>query len=749
MRHPFLQFPRLSLLLTGMLCLAALWPVSRLRLSPEAGRLLQGDRRNEQGYETVRQVLSGTETVLISLRMEDVLSPAGLRQVWRVSEALLGLPQVADVKSLTHAFKPVRQGFGFTMVPLAPAWDAPAAEFEAFRAFCTNHPLVRNLMVSPDGRDTLLTVTLREDWARGGGVAALRVSLQAALEPFRHEGFTHQIIAWPFIEADLKAQLFQDLGRWGAAGAVLFPALLWLAFRSLPLVLLALAELGVGLVLTLALVAVSGVSVSLFSLLLAPLILGVHMTLVAHLFSTCQAARGEVGKALGTVWQPSVLAAVTTLFGLASLGFCAVEEVRNFGLLGSAALLIVFGVTFGPGIAALEWWARGWRRNAAPEREANTLPAPARLTRITAWLAPRRHAVLGFTLATVLLAAPTLVWLRTDMRPVEFLDARSPLRQTVEALDRAYGGINVTLIRIDTSETDGVKRLPFLRYLDRLHEFATRQPGVSGVYSYAQLLAMMNQIWEEGRPEALHLPDNPLTLQLFFLALRMDDFPFLATLVDPAGRSTSLVVRTHDLPARDYLKLIEAITASARRDAPPGVTVSAAEGLHAFLETDRQVTASLYTSAGSTLAMIGLLLLVRWRSLKLAAFSLLAVSAPLACALAAASLVGVPLNSITIMVAAVACGTAVDNSIHLIDRWQEGRRAGLVADVAAAAALRQKAAPVWWTSAMLLTASGLLLTSAFPPVRHLGLLCGCVYAGTLLVVLLVLPVALSVPVLRD
>lgn len=260
---------------------------------------------------------------------------------------------------------------------------------------------------------------------------------------------------------------------------------------------------------------------------------------------------------------------------------------------------------------------------------------------------------------------------------------------------------------------------------------------------------MMNQIWEEGRPEALRLPDNPLTLQLFFLALRMDDLPFLATLVDPAGKSTSLVVRTHDLPARDYLKLIETIAASARRDAPPGVTVSAAEGLHAFLETDRRVTASLYTSAGSTLAMIGLLLLARWRSLKLTALSLLAVSAPLAWALAAASLGGVPLNSITIMVAAVACGTAVDNSIHLIGCWQEGRRAGLAADVAAAAALRRKAAPVWWASAMLLTASGLLLTSAFPPVRHLGFLCGCVYAGTLLVVLLVLPVALSGPVPRD
>ena len=55
---------------------------------------------------------------------------------------------------------------------------------------------------------------------------------------------------------------------------------------------------------------------------------------------------------------------------------------------------------------------------------------------------------------------------------------------------------------------------------------------------------------------------------------------------------------------------------------------------------------------------------------------------------------GVPLNSITIMVAAIALGVAVDDTIHFITHWRDERQAGASPAEATRSALRVKR-PIW------------------------------------------------------
>jgi predicted RND superfamily exporter protein len=320
----------------------------------------------------------------------------------------------------------------------------------------------------------------------------------------------------------------------------------------------------------------------------------------------------------------------------------------------------------------------------------------------------------------VLALVPQIRNIRTDIRAVEFLGHDSPTRQAMTALDKVYGGINVVQIEFDTGRADGVNNLGFLRYLESVHQQVAAFPEPSGVYSYASLLAMMNQIWEREAPGSLHLPQSRMLLGVFVLALKSYNYPFLSALADDSQRTAYLVVRTPDMPARDYLAMIGRIVELAREDAPETVQVSAAAGLHSILEADQRILRSQTRSLWLTLGCVGLALAMLWRSVRLAAWVVVINLLPVCLAGSLAAVLRIPLNSVTVMVAATVLGLAVDDSIHLVTRWRSAMLSGHGANSALAGALRSKARPILWTTIILVTVFLLPAGSSFPPARHFG-----------------------------
>jgi hypothetical protein len=161
------------------------------------------------------------------------------------------------------------------------------------------------------------------------------------------------------------------------------------------------------------------------------------------------------------------------------------------------------------------------------------------------------------------------------------------------------------------------------------------------------------------------------------------------------------------------------------------------------LEADRRIVRSQVGSAGSAAVCIGLLLMLLWRSPRLALISLLANALPVGMVLAAAGFWGIPLNSITVMVAALGLGIAVDDSVHFLTHWQQAMNRGEGFQGALWSTIQVKARPITATSATLLAVFGLLAFSSFPPVVHFGALCAVAFAGAWLSVWLVLPVLLG------
>jgi predicted RND superfamily exporter protein len=83
----------------------------------------------------------------------------------------------------------------------------------------------------------------------------------------------------------------------------------------------------------------------------------------------------------------------------------------------------------------------------------------------------------------------------------------------------------------------------------------------------------------------------------------------------------------------------------------------------------------------------------------------------------------IPLNSGTALAAVVALGVAVDDTIHLINRYRQGRREGRSPDDATAFAIRSQVLPVTATSISLAACFAMLTLSDLTVVGDLGMLC--------------------------
>jgi uncharacterized protein len=474
----------------------------------------------------------------------------------------------------------------------------------------------------------------------------------------------------------------------------------------------------------------------------------VHLTLLAHLFIAFrQAADRPPDEALSDmvrrVLKPAAFAALTTAIGMGSLALCDVPQVRQFGLAGAVGVLWVFAWSFGPGLALQALVMRSGARSNNSQTAGAASDGGTAFARLAGWVTAHRVAILTVSVFCLVLAALGVRLVRTDIRVVEFLDRSSPTRQALEEMNDVYGGVNVVQIEIDTGRTNGVNDLAFLRYVEDVSRFAQSQPGVTGVYSYPQLLAMMNQIWEQERPGSLRLPETPLLVNLFATALKQRNYPFLTALVDGPMRQAFLVVRSQDMPSGEYLRVVEDIVAHATATKPAGVEVSAAEGIHSILAADRRILRAQVDTAGLTLGAVWLVLALLWRSSWLALLAVVANAIPVGLVLGVAGLADIPLNSITVMIAAIVLGIAIDDSVHFVTFWREERRRSGDARAALAAAFRTKGPPIVCTSVVLVAVFGAFLLFSFPPVRHFGVLSATAFAGALLSMLTFLPAAVA------
>ena len=749
-RNPFVRFPGwlFAVFLLGFIPL--IWQSTQVSIDTDPLTLLESDQRHRETFDRIQSFLNNDTVVVVSVESDQIFSQAGFDHIRAISNALGQQPGFVDVKSLTHSYKPVRRGISLAMEPFVPAGTLSEEQIAGIRQFSVTHPLVRNIMVSPDGKITLITATYKRDLSTQALRQAFRDKTIQLLAPYNSSDYRTRTISLPFIAEEISESFYRDLKLVLPGTALLILLVIGLTLRSFPcLVLLLISELALVAMLP-GVLGLAGFSLSPYNLLLLPLLGAINLTMLTHQLTALRKTDAALSMderfsaMLHTVFRPSLFAAITTAIGMGSLSVSGVSQVRDFGVSGIIGIAIIFAWNFGPGLSFLRLGCRAWPSSIGLDSKELRSSNDRLLFRRLGQAAMARRWPAMVVITTLLLPALyAAAHLNLDIRAIRFLSPDSPTRQMAELMDAKMGGINIVQLDFDTGKPNGINQLGFLRGMQAVQDFAEETGDFSSTYSYASLIAMMNGIWEGDESGALSLPTNPLTLNLFVLALKATNYPFLQALCDESQQTAHLVLRTVDLPSGEFVRLLESVDQFAKKNAPEGVAVSAETGLHTILQADREIVDAQLSSLAITLISMLVVMAMLWRSARLAALALGVSLVPLAVLAMLAAGFAVPLNSVTAMIAALVLGISIDDAVHLVTHWLQLRKQGVEPAAALAESLDAKGPAILCTSLILIGFSMALVWMSFPPVQHFGWLSAAAYGAALMAVLWALPAFLA------
>jgi predicted RND superfamily exporter protein len=583
------------------------------------------------------------------------------------------------------------------------------------------------------------------------------VSVREIMDRYRSDGELH-LGGVPMIANDMISFIKKDLVVFGVGVFVLLVGMLSIIFRRLRWVMLPLASCAFSALLMIGMLGFVGWRVTVISSNFVSLMLIITMSMNIHLVVRYRQLRKDfpdrtqrelvLMTARKMVW-PCFYTALTTIMAFASLVVSDIKPVIDFGWMMTIGLTVTFLTTFllFPSILVSLNKASA---EVESDRQVKFAPALARLT--------ERHgnAVLVISVALAILSVIGISRLKVENSFISYFSKDTEIHQGLKLIDEKLGGTIPmdVIIKFDdpdfVDEDDELLELyPELRTnvgeywftpdkIDRIkqvHDYLDSLPAVGKVLSLASVIRVAEDI-EGGRQFD--------SFEMAIMYKRMPD-EFKQSLITP-------YVSFDDNEARISLRVLDSLEDLRRNELLQTISEDLTNKL-GFAEGEARVTGglvlynnmlqSLFRSQILTLGVvmmgIFMMLLLLFRSFSLAIIGIIPNLLAAGIILGFMGLAGIPLDMMTITIAAITIGIAVDNSIHYIYRFREelAQRKDYLATMHYCHANIGKA--VFYTAITIILGFSILTLSNFIPTIYFGALTALAMFIALLAALTLLP----------
>ncbi len=746
--------PRLILVLTALLSAFFIACLPSLRIENVPGKLdIPIDDPIRVQLKAFEEEFGAGEALIVGVDAGRELDAGAFEVVRSLTEEIAALEGVDRVLSATNAVE-------LDWVPsilfhvLRPRLTYPkraiadVAVLDSVRRSLEEHPLYADNLISSDGRKLALVVVLkRRIGEQVGGLESIRATLGAIrsrCDKHTESGYRFHYAGTPILATGLQDVLVNDLGLFVPISVLSFLAVMLIMFRAWRPVLIGTSVALLSVIWTLGIVAVSGTPLSMGLTILVPLILAISLAYAVHFlayyFRRDHGARDRreiIAGMMEHLAAPSVMCGFTTMVGFLSLGTSrlpGIREVGVFAALGVFACTLLINLYLPALLTVVVRPVRQERKGAdIVERFVARMAA----------LATRRSAILSAgVICIVVVASGGLVKFRTETNHLKYIPEDSSVRQDFAFIDSSFGGILPIEFRVP------VRRAETSSALTRILSFETalrQEIGVGSVVSAVDLVELADRRRPFGR-----VPTKPV------LDIKQGVIPDrLWRILDKAAVGGHLVrlddsLVTLRISARVHLDgsagLAELLSRvrSLTEEHLGAFDVRTTGLVPFFVRVDQYVVGTQIGSFLVALTVTALLLTLLGGSRRVAAVTILVNLAPIVLVLGAMGWLGIPLDITTVMIAGIAIGIVVDDTVHIIYRYRREVASGATERTRIATTIQDVGVPVTMTSVILAIGFFSLIPARFTPTAYFGVLSGVTVLAAAVADILLLPALLNI-----
>ena len=440
---------------------------------------------------------------------------------------------------------------------------------------------------------------------------------------------------------------------------------------------------------------------------------------------------------------PCLYTSLTTIVGFGSLIVSRIRPVMDFGEMMAIGISIgyLMCLVFMPALLVL------LPRGKVPPSKLAQLNARSPMEVFARFTQRRGRTVAACALLVALVSGAGISRLEVENRFIDYFHESTPIYAGMTMVDDRLGGTTPLEVVIASKDGGYWKKLENLERLRKVHDWLESLPETGKVISPVTLIRILENI---NAPR----PVNQLLVNAAIMLLPVDiKSEVLKPYVTEDFKQARIAMRVRESSASlRRQELLDSIAAYFEDSDSVALAVEEAGDIADTLPVARttgmfvlynNMLQSLIESQLATIAMvfgaIWLMFTLLFRSPKMATIAIVPNMLPVLLVLGTLGWLGIPLDMMTVMIAAITLGIAVDNTIHYIHRFKDE----FPKDQDYAAAMfrchNSIGRAIYYTSLTILAGFSILMFSNFIPTVYFGLFTGLAMVAALLAAVTLLP----------
>jgi len=710
-------------------------------VSPEG--LMVTDTPERAYYESVLNDFGTDNITIVVIKDEDIQSPESLLKIKRIVDKLSGFDFVQRIESLYSAQHVWVEDDNVMTAPyLEPVPESEDMAERVLDQALLNPFIARNLL-SEDGEAMAINIYLDDVSMEDKSDSHISNSIESVLQYYEADFEEIYQIGLPYVRHTLEQQIVDDQIVLIPQALLVMIVVLIIILRNLNGGLIPLITSITSIIWILGLMAALDIPLTLVTAIVPMLLIIIGSTEDVHLISEYLLAKKEGMTKRDAVKLmarrkgfASMMTFITSWFGFASVAVNPLEVLREFSIVASSGLFINYVIT----MMLVPAWLCVFGSKKSREKEITSAAHVFQpILEIVCHIVHRRKKsallVLGLMSVVALYGASQI---RLNNNIMAYFDDSSEIRMRADDVAETLAGIESFMIVLDAGIEGTFLNQTYLRQLHNL----TTQIENEGVFdkatSFADHLAIMNSVVNETND--IVVPDDDYVINELSIFINHDE---VKQYINRDFSKAIIHVRHHIGSSYEFNQALTRLRACMDENIDDAIKITITGESVLVNDAADSMASAQAKSLALILFIIFVIISMIFINIQAGLISIVPNLFPIVIMFGAMGFFGIPLDTGTAMIAVISIGVIVDDTMHLMVRYNEELTSTYDEESAISRTIRAEALPIISTSLALALGFAIMMQSSFLPIVYFGALSALVMMMALVAEFVLTPILLS------
>jgi predicted RND superfamily exporter protein len=711
------------------------YEASKVRITFNGGKVLPVTDSAYIRYMDFKKIFGqDASTMVVGFKSPDLFNKDVFNDWYQVGERIRhikGIPAIISIANLFDIQKDTAN-HRFLLQPLVTHPLASQQAAGSLKAKLLSLPFYKGLILSDDNQTTLMAITFDGKILNTPARVPIIDTIQKVSEAF---GLKHHIemhySGLPLIRTTSSNLMKNEFTLFLGLSLLITTIILLLVFRAgypvlFPIIVVLLGvtwALGILVLMHYEITILTGIIPALVVIIGVPnsiFILNKYYYEFSHQHNKLEALHTVIEKVSITTF----IANVTTAIGFGVLFFTNSELLLQFGLVASISIMVTFLLSLVL-IPIIFSYLPDPQPKLTGIKDRKLMQAL--LAKIDYLVHNHRKPIYALTILTLLIGFYGLAKVKVNSYVIDDLPKKSNTLADLKFFEDNFKGVLPLEVSVDTKRNNGVMNEAVIHKLDKLETLISSYPEFSHSLSLVQALKFSTQAFYGGNESFYRLPEGFETGFILSYANKSgkgNNNNLLHNYIDSNRRYTRATFEMTDVGSAKMNVVLAHL--QPRIDSifdPHKYHIELTGSSIIFIKGANYMVKNLYQSLALAIVLIGGVMWILFRGIRMIIISLLPNIIPLVITAGIMGFAGIPLKPSTILIFSIAMGISSDQTIYFITRYRQEMRettkgiSKIVSDT-----IRETGISMIYIAITLFFGFGIFSFSTFGSVSALGIL---------------------------